>query len=263
MFQAESALTLIRRNTVFNIPRAGININDGYGGGTELTQNLIFNSCRESSDHGTVNSWSRLPYITAVRDGSTPSSIPKTNLVSRNFFVSNYAADGGCVDNDDGTSYWHLDSNFCVYGGHKSDFDGHSKTSSNNLHIYPQVYGSRCIMIGAQALPPSGYAEQYANNTCVLPPVAGQATYFLVQGVRSGGSCFSGEGAREFAEGLLLASNRLFVQNGTDIHVTCGKETISFSDFQHKFGFDPTTAVSHNVPSPQELIAMAKNILLV
>lgn len=31
-----------------------VNFNDQFGGGNELTDNLIFNSCRESSDHGTV-----------------------------------------------------------------------------------------------------------------------------------------------------------------------------------------------------------------
>ena len=51
-FQAESAQTLLSSNICFNIPRAGINFNDGFGGGNELDSNLLFNTCRESSDHG-------------------------------------------------------------------------------------------------------------------------------------------------------------------------------------------------------------------
>ena len=65
-FQAETALTTLSGNIVFNIPRAAINFNDGFGGGNELTTNLLFNTCRESSDHGAFNSWDRLPYITTV-----------------------------------------------------------------------------------------------------------------------------------------------------------------------------------------------------
>ena len=56
-----------------------------------------------------------------------------------NFIVANYAADGGCLDNDDGSSYYSIRSNFCVYGGHKQNFDGHDKHAAHNLYVYPQV----------------------------------------------------------------------------------------------------------------------------
>jgi hypothetical protein len=36
-------------------PRAGINQNDGYCGNQTLTENLLFNTCRESGDHGPFN----------------------------------------------------------------------------------------------------------------------------------------------------------------------------------------------------------------
>ena len=103
---------------------------DGFGGGAEMARNLLFNTCRESSDHGELltvatgrpfsgfrrsrsdevprwsagafNSWDRLPYITDIRDGKTPSTIPAWNDMHHNFIVANYAADGGCLDNDDG-----------------------------------------------------------------------------------------------------------------------------------------------------------------
>ena len=42
----------IVNNVVFNIPRAGINFNDGFGGANVIHDNLLFNTCRESSDHG-------------------------------------------------------------------------------------------------------------------------------------------------------------------------------------------------------------------
>jgi|EP01046_Picozoa_sp_COSAG06_P048241 hypothetical protein len=29
----------------------------GFGGGTNVTNNLIYNQCRESGDHGAMNSW--------------------------------------------------------------------------------------------------------------------------------------------------------------------------------------------------------------
>jgi hypothetical protein len=81
------------------------------------------------------------------------------------------SADGGCLDNDDGSSYYHIHHNFCVYGGHKCDFDGNKKISSDNIHAFPSVYGTTCLNIGAQNLPPEGYAEgcEYAClSTCFV-----------------------------------------------------------------------------------------------
>lgn len=57
--QAKTAQSLIKGNVFFNGPRAGINANDGFGGGDEIAHNLVFSSCRESGDHGPFNSWDR------------------------------------------------------------------------------------------------------------------------------------------------------------------------------------------------------------
>ena len=51
-FQAVAAQTTLRGNVHFNGPRAGINLNDGFGGGDVLEGNLIANCVRESGDHG-------------------------------------------------------------------------------------------------------------------------------------------------------------------------------------------------------------------
>ena len=51
-FQAKAMQTTITHNAFFNGPRAGINFNDGFGGGNTIANNLMFNWCRESTDHG-------------------------------------------------------------------------------------------------------------------------------------------------------------------------------------------------------------------
>ena len=53
--QAKTALTTIDGNVFFNGPRAGINFNDGFGGGDVIRNNLVFSTCRESGDHGPFN----------------------------------------------------------------------------------------------------------------------------------------------------------------------------------------------------------------
>ena len=42
-------------NLMFNMPRAAININDGFYGNHSLSLNVIFNTVRETSDHGPIN----------------------------------------------------------------------------------------------------------------------------------------------------------------------------------------------------------------
>ena len=97
-FQAVAAMNTIAGNIVYNIPRCAVNFDDSFGGGSVLARNLFFNTCRESSDHGAVNSWHRMPYATTLRDGKTLSAIPAYIVAERNFIVANYGADGGCLD---------------------------------------------------------------------------------------------------------------------------------------------------------------------
>ena len=49
-FQSESFGNIIHGNVAYNGPRAGINFDDGMGGGSLVSKNVVFNMCRESSD---------------------------------------------------------------------------------------------------------------------------------------------------------------------------------------------------------------------
>ena len=99
-----SFLSLYSGNVMFNGPRAGINANDGFGGGDVISHNLVFSSCRESGDHGPFNSWDRQPFLTTIRNG-TPSMTPAWREIHHNFFVDNYSPQEN-VDNDDGSAYY-------------------------------------------------------------------------------------------------------------------------------------------------------------
>lgn len=256
-FQAETAQVALRNNIVFNIPRAAINFNDGFGGGAELTQNLLFNSCRESSDHGAFNSWDRLPYYTTVRNG-TASTIPAFNNVHRNFIVANYAADGGCLDNDDGSSYYDIHHNFCVYGGHKSDFDGNSKYSRFNIHAYASVYGGKCLGILAQVLPPQGYNEEYSNNVCILND---GDSYLDVGGLQNGVKCLDGSDLSQqtFNNGLQVLNNTIYSPNKSP-PIKCGGKSVTLQQFQ-SMGYDKMTTTSTSMPSADTIIQWAKSLL--
>ena len=228
------------------------------GGGADVAHNLLFNTCRESGDHGAINSWDRLPYITTVATGE-PSTVPKPNDVHNNFIVANYAADGGCLDNDDGSSYYNIHHNFCIYGGHKQNFDGHSKHASFNVYVYPQVYGVKCIdeeqqgmdthTSGPDGLPPPAYAESYESNICILPS-AGDPVFV-------GGGVL--DGPARFAASMKMKNNTIYVPGGKATVVLSG-EHATYDKFQ-ALGFDQTSRVSGDMPSHDRVIAWGKQLI--
>mmetsp|Transcript_46924 Transcript_46924/g.73445 ORF Transcript_46924/g.73445 Transcript_46924/m.73445 type:complete len:228 (+) Transcript_46924:430-1113(+) len=95
VMSARSCLTTILGNVMLNGPRAGVNINDGFGGGNIIERNLIINTCRESGDHGPFNSWDRLPFIADPLEKGSDSMVPLFNKIHQNFLMANYFRDGG------------------------------------------------------------------------------------------------------------------------------------------------------------------------
>ena len=164
--QAKACQSTIEDNIFFNMPRAAINFNDNLGGGNMVRNNLIFNTCRESGDHGPINSWDRMPFLTELVPDAKgrPSFTPLPNEITRNLIVANYGASQG-VDNDDGSSFYQIHDNFFFgaegfkmdYGGHNSQFD------SNLVMVYPYD-GSNCINVGSFK---RGVGDAFRNNTCL------------------------------------------------------------------------------------------------
>lgn len=72
----------------------------------------------ETDDHGPINTWDRVPYLTRVADGKTVSLSVKENTITNNFIINNYRSVWP-LDHDDGTCYWRDTQNYLVYGGKK------------------------------------------------------------------------------------------------------------------------------------------------
>jgi hypothetical protein len=156
-------------NVLYDGPRAGININDGFGGGHNLMRNVIFNQLLESGDHGPINTWSRTAYVqptgdSAQDDPADPSTrlIQEWTNIDNNFvmvgpkFGSLYGPGEGacsngvserrcpkkggsmftCLDHDDGSDYYLDTRNVCVFAGMKN-YIGQNKIWDSNLIAYP------------------------------------------------------------------------------------------------------------------------------
>jgi len=242
-FQAKTAKSVIENNIFFNGPRAGINFNDGFGGGDTVTRNLIFNTCRESGDHGPINSWDRQPYLTSVRTGR-PSLVPENRYINRNFIVSNYHGFKG-VDNDDGSSWYQISYNFMVFGWmHKSNFDGHSKATFGNIGA--QV--SFGMLVNSQH---PEYVDSFVNNTIILNA---QNPYLKIDDAR----CPTVD-CNQIIGNNTIFTNGVFprVQTAIDNHHSID---IGFENWT-SMGYDKGTTLTMNWPSNSEIMAWAATLL--
>jgi hypothetical protein len=140
----------ISHNSIYNVPRSGINIGDGCWGGHMIEFNDVFNTVMETGDHGAFNSWGRdrfwLPGINDVnklvdRYPVLPLlDVVKTITIRNNRFQCEHGWD---IDLDDGSSNYHIYNNLCLNGGLKLR-EGFYRTVENNILVnntfHPHVW---------------------------------------------------------------------------------------------------------------------------
>jgi hypothetical protein len=129
--------------------------------------NLIFNTCRQSGDHGPINSWDRQPFLTDVRNGpgGAPSYDAALTDISSNFVIANYGASQG-VDNDDGSSWYDIHDNFFFDAeGLKQDFGGHDSRYHHNVNYVVKYDGQQCL--NSWPFVP-GHQHHFHDNKCVV-----------------------------------------------------------------------------------------------
>lgn len=262
--QALTCETLFSSNVFFNGPRAGINFNDGFGGGNEVSYNLGFNVVRETGDHGPFNSWDRQPYLTRVRDGKTPSLDSAVSNLTRNFLINNYHSTWP-IDHDDGSCYYYDTYNYLVYGGYKN-YLGHSKVVKYNAYIYPDASHSLrsstnpdsnikgffskpfCANSDGSSTGdlPSGWGEVWSNNTCIIGN----------PNVYDFGSC----NPKASLQGIvpMTAGNKFYAPN-KNIYIKCGSEHYTLSDYQ-KLGYDVGSTVQ-DVVDTETIIKWGRDLL--
>jgi len=145
-----SSRVTVRHCSIYEVPRAGINIGDGCWGGHVIEFCDVFDTVRETGDHGSFNSWGRdrywLPGIKRVDElVAAHPQLPKLDCIEpitiRN---SRWRCDHGWdIDLDDGSSYYHIYNNLCLNGGIKNR-EGHGRVVENNILVnntfHPHVW---------------------------------------------------------------------------------------------------------------------------
>jgi len=144
----------VSHNTIYDVPRAGINVSEGTWGGHLIEYNDVFNTVKESGDHGSFNSWGRDRYWHP--DKKVLDSIVETNydlaladvvkpIILRN---NRMRCDHGWdIDLDDGSSNYQIYNNLCLNGGIKLR-EGVNRIVENNIMInntfHPHVWFKNC-----------------------------------------------------------------------------------------------------------------------
>ena len=140
----------VSNNSIYEVPRAGINICDGTWGGHIIKYNDVFNTVLESGDHGSFNSWGRdrfwhpnrrkLDSIALINPEMSKWDAKYTTIIHNNRFRCDHGWD---IDLDDGSSNYFIYNNLCLNGGLKLR-EGLFRTVENNIIInngfHPHVW---------------------------------------------------------------------------------------------------------------------------
>jgi len=136
--------------SIYDVPRAGININEGTFGGHIIENCDIFNTVLETGDHGSFNSWGRDRYWTPdVKQTSMEvekdSLMPFWDMLEPNIIRNNrWRCDHGWdIDLDDGSTNYQIYNNLLLNRGLKLR-EGYNRIATNNIVInsglHPHVW---------------------------------------------------------------------------------------------------------------------------
>ena len=141
----------VRHCSIYDVPRAGINIGDGCWGGHHIDRCDVFDTVKETGDHGSFNSWGRDRWW-GVRDLDTDTLLKgpyaklplldaaNTNILSNSRWRCDHGWD---IDLDDGSTNYHIYNNLCLNGGLKLR-EGFYRTCENNVlvnnSLHPHVW---------------------------------------------------------------------------------------------------------------------------
>jgi hypothetical protein len=139
----------IRHCSIYDVGRAGINFSEGTFGGHVIEFCDVFDTVKETGDHGSFNSWGRDRFWGLK--SAPPEELPRLALLDTEKTVirnSRWRCDHGWdVDLDDGSSNFEIVNNLFLRGGLKLR-EGFHRTVRNNIAVnnslHPHVWYANC-----------------------------------------------------------------------------------------------------------------------
>ena len=127
----------VKNCTICHTSRAGINISEGTFGGHRIEGCDVFDTVRETGDHGSFNSWGRDRYWHLEGlDDRDAGQYAKLDMLAPNVIARNrFRCDRGWdIDLDDGSSWYVVEENLCLSGGIKLR-EGFFRTVRHNICV--------------------------------------------------------------------------------------------------------------------------------
>jgi hypothetical protein len=177
----------VRHCSIYDLPRSGINIGDGCWGGHVIEFCDIFDTVKETGDHGSFNSWGRdrfwRPNIDEVNAWVKQApELPLLDVVKPIVLANNrWRCDHGWdIDLDDGSSNYIITNNLCLRGGIKNR-EGFRRIVENNVMVdngyHPHVWYDECGDIFRQNI----VWTEYRPANMHRPPWGADMDFNLVQ----------------------------------------------------------------------------------
>jgi len=140
----------VRHCSIYDTSRAGINISEGTFGGHVIEFCDVFDTVRETGDHGSFNSWGRdrFWHLEGAPDEKLPE-LSKLDILDKTVIRnSRWRCDHGWdVDLDDGSSHYEIYNNLMLHGGLKMR-EGFGRKVYNNITVnnalHPHVWYPEC-----------------------------------------------------------------------------------------------------------------------
>lgn len=136
----------VRHCSIYDVPRAGINISEGTFGGHLIEFCDVFDTVLETGDHGSFNSWGRDRFW-GLKEAPAEQlpELAKLDMVDVNIIRnSRWRCDHGWdIDLDDGSSNYRVYNNLLLSGGLKFR-EGFHRVAENNIMVansfHPHVW---------------------------------------------------------------------------------------------------------------------------
>ena len=132
----------VKNCTICHTSRAGINISEGTFGGHRIEGCDVFDTVRETGDHGSFNSWGRdrFWHLTDTPDDACGEYASLDMLAPNVITRSRFRCDRGWdIDLDDGSSNYIITENLCLNGGLKLR-EGFCRVARGNITVNNAVH---------------------------------------------------------------------------------------------------------------------------
>jgi len=177
----------VRHCSIYDLPRAGINIGDGCWGGHVIEGCDVFDTVKETGDHGSFNSWGRdrywMPDASEInRRVRQVPELPKLDAVEPNILRNNrWRCDHGWdIDLDDGSSNYIISNNLCLHGGIKNR-EGYGRVVENNIMVGAGFDPHVWLEASGDIFRRNIVWRDYAPAVMPAPPWGKEMDYNLVQ----------------------------------------------------------------------------------